>query len=62
MTDEKTADEKIGDYRQQVQALKEEAEEIKSLNQLLLPDTFKRRKLNRHLLYYASKQRHVAGG
>ena len=56
LTDEKTADEKIGDYRQQVRALQEEAEEIKNLNQLLLPDIFKRRKLNRHLLYYAQNR------
>jgi len=54
--DEENAEETIGNYRRQVRRLQDEAEEIKSLNQLLLPETFKRRKLNRHLLHYSQNR------
>ena len=48
--------EAIGVIRGKAGRLKEEAEEIKKLNQLLLPETFKRRKLNRHLLHYSQNR------
>jgi uncharacterized protein YPO0396 len=51
--DEENAEETIGAIRRQVRQLQEETEEIKRLNQLLLPETFNRQKLNRHLLHYS---------
>lgn len=56
VTDQENAGEAIGVIRGKVRRLQEEAEEIKKLNQLLLPETFKRRKLNRHLLYYSQNR------
>lgn len=56
VTDQENAGEAIGAIRGKAGRLKEEAEEIKKLNQLLLPETFKRRKLNRHLLHYSQNR------
>ncbi len=56
VTDQENAEEAIGVIRGKVRRLQEEAEEIKKLNQLLLPETFQRRKLNRHLLHYSQNR------
>lgn len=56
LLDEKNGNEIIGNYRHTARQLLDEAEEIKKLNQLLMPETFKRRKLNRHLLHYSQNR------
>jgi len=56
VTDQENAGEAIGIIRGKVKRLQDKAAEIKKLNQLLLPETFKRRKLNRHLLYYSQNR------
>ncbi len=56
VTDQENAREAIGIIRGKVKRLQDEAAEIKKLNQLLLPETFKRRRLNRHLLYYSQNR------
>ena len=56
VTDQENAGESIGTIREKVKRLQEEAAEIKKLNQLLMPETFKRRKLNRHLLHYSQNR------
>ncbi len=53
---QENAGEAIGAVRDKVGRLQEEAAEIKKLNQLLLPETFKRRKLNRRLLHYSQNR------
>jgi hypothetical protein len=55
-TDQENAGEAIGVIRGKVKRLQEEAEEIKNLNQLLLPATFIRRKLNCRLLHYSQNR------
>ena len=59
---EENVGETIGGVREQAQQLQAEAVEIKKLNQLLMPETFKRRKLNRQLLHYSQNRRQTAGG
>ena len=56
VTDQENAEEAIGTIREKVRRLQEEAAEIKKLNQLLLPETFIRRKLNWHLLHYSQNR------
>ncbi len=56
VTDQENAGEAIGIIREKVRRLQEEAAEIKKLNQLLMPETFIRRKLNRHLLHYSQNR------
>lgn len=56
VTGSENAGEAIGTIREKVRRLQEEAEEIKKLNQLLLPVTFRRHKLNRHLLHYSQNK------
>ncbi len=56
VTDQENAGEAIGIIREKVSRLQEEAAEIKKLNRLLMPETFIRRKLNRHLLHYAQNR------
>ena len=56
VTDQENAQEAIGTIREKVRRLQQEAEEIKKLNQLLMPETFRRRKLNRHLLHYSQNR------
>ncbi|MGI8494561.1 MAG: plasmid pRiA4b ORF-3 family protein [Pyrinomonadaceae bacterium] len=56
VTAQENAGEAIGAVREKVRRLQEEAAEIKKLNQLLLPATFIRRKLNRHLLHYSQNR------
>ena len=56
VTEQKNAGEAIGIIREKVRRLQEEAEEIKKLNQLLMPVTFKRRKLNGCLLHYSQNR------
>ena len=56
VTDQENAEEAIGTIREKVRRLQQEAEEIKKLNQLLMPETFKRRKLNRQLLHYSQNR------
>ncbi len=56
VTDQENAGEAIGIIRGKVRRLQEEAAEIKKLNRLLMPKTFKRRKLNRHLLHYSQNR------
>jgi len=56
VTDQENAREAIGVIRGKVRRLQEEAEEIKKLNQLLLPKVFNRRKLNQHLLHYSQNR------
>ena len=56
VTDQENAGEAIGAVRGKVRRLQEEAAEIKKLNQLLLPATFIRRKLNRRLLHYSQNR------
>jgi len=56
VTDQENAREAIGIIRGKVKRLQDEAAEIKKLNQLLLPETFKRRKLNQHLLHYSQNR------
>jgi hypothetical protein len=56
LLDEENDSEIIGNYRPHIRQLVEEAEEIKKLNQLLLPETFKRRRLNRLLLRYSQNR------
>jgi hypothetical protein len=53
---QENAGEAIGAVRGKVRRLQEEAAEIKKLNQLLLPATFIRRKLNRRLLHYSQNR------
>ncbi len=56
VTDQENAGEAIGIIREKVRRLQAEAAEIKKLNQLLMPETFIRRKLNRHLLHYSQNR------
>lgn len=56
VTEQENAGEAIGMIRGKVRRLQEEAAEIKKLNQLLMPETFRRRKLNRHLLHYSQNR------
>ena len=56
VTDQENAGEAIGIIREKVKRLQEEAAEIKKLNQLLLPETFIRRKLNCRLLHYSQNR------
>ena len=56
LLDEENNDEIIGNYRHTARQLLDEAEEIKRLNQLLLPETFKRRRLNLLLLQYSKNR------
>ncbi len=56
VTGSENAGEAIGIIREKVKRLQEEAAEIKKLNQLLMPDTFRRQKLNRHLLHYSQNR------
>lgn len=53
LRDEENAEKSIAVFRGQAQELLDKAEEIKRLNQLGLPATFKRRTLNRILLKYS---------
>jgi len=62
VTNQENAGEAIGIIREKVKRLQDEAAEIKKLNQLLLPETFKRRRLNRHLLYYSQNRGSLGGG
>lgn len=52
----------LAEFRGQAQDLLDKGEEIKKLNQLYLPETFKRRNLNRLLLKYSKNRRCHAGG
>jgi hypothetical protein len=54
--DKENAGETLGVIRRQVRQLQEEAAEIKKLNRLLMPETFKWRKLNWHLLHYSQNR------
>ena len=56
VTDQENAEEAIRTIREKVSRLQQEAEEIKKLNQLLMPEIFRRRKLNRHLLHYSQNR------
>ena len=56
VTAQENPGEAIGAVRGKVRRLQDEAEEIKKLNQLLLPTTFIRRKLNRRLLHYSQNR------
>lgn len=56
VTDQQNAGEAIGIIREKVGRLQAEAAEIKKLNQLLLPETFIRRHLNRRLLHYSQNR------
>ena len=56
VTAQENAEEAIGTIREKVSRLQQEAEEIKKLNQLLMPEIFRRRKLNRHLLHYSQNR------
>jgi len=56
VTDQENAGEAIEMIRGKVRRLQEEAAEIKKLNQLLLPETFIRRKLNCRLLHYSQNR------
>lgn len=56
VTDQQNAGEAIGIIREKVGRLQAEAAEIKKLNQLLLPETFIRRQLNRRLLHYSQNR------
>lgn len=56
VTNRENDGEAIGIIRGKVKKLQDEAAEIKKLNQLLIPETFKRRKLNRHLLHYSQNR------
>ncbi|MCY7344868.1 MAG: plasmid pRiA4b ORF-3 family protein, partial [Pyrinomonadaceae bacterium] len=56
VTDQENAGEAIEVIREKVGRLQAEAAEIKKLNQLLMPETFIRRKLNRRLLHYSQNR------
>ena len=56
VTGQQNAGEAIGIIREKVLRLQAEAAEIKRLNQLLMPETFRQRKLNRHLLHYSQNR------
>jgi vacuolar-type H+-ATPase catalytic subunit A/Vma1 len=56
LTDEENAEKAIAVFRRQAQELLDKAEEIKRLYQIGLPETFKRRKLNRLLVKYSQNR------
>lgn len=56
LTDEAMTEKSITGFRGQAQELLDKGEEIKRLNQLGLPETFKRRRLNRILLKYSQNR------
>jgi len=56
LTVEAITETSIGGFRGQAQDLLDKGEEIKKLNQLYLPKTFKRRNLNRLLLKYSQNR------
>ncbi len=56
LTDEENDEKSIAVFRGQAQELLDKGEEIKRLNQLGLPATFKRRTLNRILLKYSRNE------
>ena len=56
LTVEAMTETSIAEFRGQAQDLLDKGEEIKKLNQLYLPETFKRRNLNRLLLKYSKNR------
>lgn len=56
LTVEAMTETSIAEFRGQAQDLLDKGEEIKKLNQLYLPETFKRRNLNRLLLKYSQNR------
>ena len=56
LTDEAMTEKSITVFREQAQELLDKGEEIKRLYQLGLPETFKRRQLNRILLKYSNNR------